>query len=140
MDNNFLNQLDVWASAISALFTMATAVIAFIALSQWRKQYEENKFLRLVDAIIEYNNCLIRAPKRMADDIDNLHRKALSVAGNEMHMRWLICQKTKRGKKNKELSKAMKNISIKHRAFLAGEITKLELAIAPIVTVAMHAG
>jgi hypothetical protein len=138
MDNYTLTQLGTWANVCSAVFAFATAVIACKALNQWRKQYEENKFLRFIDAIIEYNNCLIRSPKRMEDDIDKVHRKALSVAGNEMHMRWLICLKTKRGKKNKKLIEAMNSISIKHIAFLEGKITKLELAMGPIVTIALH--
>lgn len=138
MDNNVLTHIGTWANVASATFTMITAAIAFNALNQWKKQYEENKFLRFIDAIIEYNNCLIRAPKLMADDKDNFHRKALSVAGNEMNMRWLICLKTKRGSKNKKLIDAMQSITIKHRAFLKGEVSKLELAIVPIVTIALH--
>lgn len=138
MDNNVLAQFGIWANVCSAFFAMLTAIIACCALNQWKKQYEENKFLRFIDAIIEYNNCLIRAPKRMEDDNDNVHRKALSVAGNEMQMRWLICLGTKRGRKNKRLIEAMKSISIKHIAFLEGNITKLELAMGPIVTIALH--
>ncbi|HCA9779637.1 TPA: hypothetical protein MYK64_002287 [Klebsiella quasipneumoniae subsp. similipneumoniae] len=86
MNSNVLTQIGIWSNVCSAFFAMVTAIIALIALNQWKKQYEENKFLRFVDAIIEYNNCLIRATKFMADDKDNFHRKALSVAGNEYAM------------------------------------------------------
>ena len=138
MNNFLLNQIGIWSNVASALFTMVAAIIALAALQQWRKQYEENKFLRFVDALIEYNNCVIRAPKKMSDDVDNYHRKALSVAGHEMQMRWIICLNTKRGKNNRELVDAMKNLAIKHLAFLSGKITKLELAIGQIVTIAVR--
>lgn len=139
MDNNILTQVGIWANVFSAIFTMAAAIIAFSALNQWRNQYEENKFLRFIDSVIEYNNCLIRAPKSIKDDIDNVHRKALSVAGNEMNMRWLICLKIKRVRQNKQLIDAMQTTYSKHIAFLSGEITKLELAVDQIVTIALHA-
>lgn len=138
MSNSVLTQISTWASLGSAIFAMATVIIAFMALNQWQKQYEENKFLRFVDAIIEYNNCLIRAPKRMAEDTNNEHRKALTVAANELQMRWLICLNTKRGMKNRELIEAMQVITNKHFDFLAGKIPKLELTIGSIVTIALH--
>lgn len=138
MNSNVLTQIGIWSNVCSAFFAMVTAIIALIALNQWKKQYEENKFLRFVDAIIEYNNCLIRAPKLMADDKDNFHRKSLSVAGNEMNMRWLICLKTKRGRKNEALIEAMKSITINHDSFLEGKTSKLELAMDSIVTIAFH--
>ena len=138
MDSNLLSHIGVWANVASAIFTMSAAIIAFCALSQWREQYIENKFLRFVDAVIEYNNSLIRAPKSMADDTEDFHKKALSVAWAEMHMRWIICLKTKRGRNNVKLIEAMKNVAIKHRHFLSEKITKLELAAEQIITIAVR--
>lgn len=138
MDISFITQIGVWANVASAFFTMFTAGAALFALRQWREQYLENKFLRFVDAVIEYNNCLIRAPKSIAQDTDDLHRKALSVSWAEMHMRWIICLKTKRGRQNRELIEAMKVVACKHRQFLSGEIIKLELSAEQIITIAVR--
>ena len=132
-------QIGVLANIVSALFAIVAAIIAFFALKQWRKQYEENKFLRFFDAVIEYNNCLIRAPKVLAEDETKHHRKCLSVAANEVNMRWLICLKTKRGKKNKKLIKSMQNFHLLHHAFLNGEGTKLEASLNQIIAIALHA-
>lgn len=139
VDTNQIAQLGVLANTASALLAFFTTIIAFLALRQWRKQYEENKFLRFYDALIEYNNCLIRAPKVLAEASTTHHRKCLSVAASEINMRWLICLNTKRGRKNKKLIKKMENFHTMHKAFLNGKTTKLEASLQQIITIALHA-
>lgn len=125
-DAAFWAKFSALVSLASIGVTLFAGIVGFLALGQWKKQYNEDKKLKLMDAIIEYNNTLISMPKNLENDEDYVNRKLIIRAFNELQSR---CNIYLSSNSNDDISKTMDNLRELQMAFLAGKGFKSELAL-----------
>lgn len=122
----FWSKFSALIGLASVIVTLFAGLVAFRALDQWKVQYNEDKKIKLMDSIIEYNNTLIAIPKNLDDDSNHVNRKILITAFNNLQARCTIYLSTHT---NEELSKNIKKLREYQFKFLAGKVYKSELAL-----------
>ncbi|MDM2774973.1 hypothetical protein [Citrobacter sp. Cpo126] len=125
-DALFWSKFSALIGLASVLVTFFAGVVAFRALDQWKLQYNEDKKLKLIDAIIEYNNTLISIPKTLDDDPKHVNRKLIIAAFSNLQARCTIYLSAN---PNEELSENMSKLRDRQFCFLAGKVYKSELAL-----------
>ncbi|CAH3424765.1 hypothetical protein [Enterobacter hormaechei] len=125
-DALFWTKISTIVSIVGVLVTLLAGVVAFLALGQWKQQYNEDKKIKLMDAIIEYNNVLISIDKNLDNDERHVNRKLITKAFNELHSR---CNIYLSSNTDESLSKTMGALREHQMAFLAGKVFKSELAL-----------
>ncbi|EPL1120502.1 TPA: hypothetical protein R6W42_000800 [Citrobacter freundii] len=134
-DALFWSKFSALIGLASVLVTLFAGVVAFRALNQWKLQYNEDKKLKLMDAIIEYNNTLITIPKTLNDDPNHVNRKLIITAFNCLQARCTIYLSAN---PNEELSENMRKLRERQFEFLAGGVYKSELALYASVMLFMN--
>jgi hypothetical protein len=114
------------AACASCLITLIGIGVALKSLHQWKPQYRENARLRFMDALVQFEVCLILLPKNLEKDEDFKHRKTFMIALSEVNARGLIYLKDN---PNEELSKYLKNLRERSAEFIGGKVYKSELAL-----------
>ncbi|ECM3708899.1 hypothetical protein QE13_03910 [Salmonella enterica subsp. enterica serovar Senftenberg] len=114
------------AACISCFATIVGIGVAWRSLHQWKPQYKENSRLQLIDTLVAYQQCLISLPKDLSKDPECKHRKEFLKASIEVDMRGVIYLKQHN---NSELKEELENLRIKSAQFVAGKVSKPELAL-----------
>lgn len=125
-DALFWSKFSALIGLASVIVTLFAGLVAFRALDQWKFQYNEDKKIKLMDSIIEYNNTLIAIPKTLDDDPNHVSRKLIITAFNNLQARGTIYLSTN---SNAELSENMSKLREHQFKFLAGKVYKSELAL-----------
>ncbi|EML9988427.1 TPA: hypothetical protein R4X15_000739 [Citrobacter amalonaticus] len=125
-DALFWSKFSALIGLASVLVTLFAGVVALRALGQWKIQYNEDRKIKLMDSIIEYNNTLIAIPKTLDDDPNHVNRKLIITAFNNLQARCTIYLSSN---PNEELSENMSSLRERQFKFLAGKVYKSELAL-----------
>ena len=119
----FWSMIGAWISAIA---TLAAAVIGFCALNGWRKQEEVRELKEFRVAAFRYENALIFAPKYMTVDISEQDKKAAKNAFEEQKNLYASTVMMHRAKTRGEASRIIKNITYIQRRYMRAEIDNME--------------
>lgn len=119
----FWSMVGAWISAIA---TLAAAVIGFCALNGWRKQEEVGELKEFRVAAFRYENALIFAPKYMTADISEQDKKAAKNAFEEQKNLYASTVMMHRAKTRGEASRIIKNITYIQRRYMRAEIDNME--------------
>lgn len=122
-------------TVVSLIISLITLIFAKRALYTWKKQYTEDKKIKLIEALIKFNNTLIIMPKNLNDDEDNTQKKIIIVVMSEVHTRCMVYLKDK---PNDDLSENLRLLRDKFSEFLNGEAYKSELAIVTNIILMMN--
>lgn len=119
----FWSMVGAWISAIA---TLAAAVIGFYALNGWRKQEEVRELKEFRVAAFRYENALIFAPKYMTVEISEQDRNAAKNAFEEHKKLYASTVMMHRVKTRGDASRIIRNITDIQRKYMRAEIDNME--------------
>ncbi|HEM8064369.1 hypothetical protein [Enterobacter hormaechei] len=113
----------IW-SAISALFTAITAIVAGLALLQWSKQDKLKAKLNFKNAIHEYSDILVTLPEKLDQpEIRRRFEERLTLCTERLlkcSSAYVSCEGLL--KNNKTVHTSWGFIAINHQHYLSGKI------------------
>lgn len=116
-------------SAVSAIFTAITALIAVVAIYRWRKQDELKAKQAFKIAVSDYSYAILKAPKMLkyvgSSEEEMAIAKTLIDHLSACHNAWLLTEGLL--DKNTEVKRNWEFLFKNHKHYLSGRISSDEL-------------